>query len=59
MGQYFDFVKVLDFGLVKSSGPGAEVEVGLAAPNMVTVTRGYGGKRVWSPSRPSPYKGRA
>ena len=41
MGHYFDFVKVLDFGLVKSSGPGAEVEVGLTAPNMVTGTPAY------------------
>jgi serine/threonine-protein kinase len=41
MGQYFDFVKVLDFGLVKSQGAAAEADLGLTAPNMVTGTPAY------------------
>jgi serine/threonine-protein kinase len=41
MGQYFDFVKVLDFGLVKSQGAAADVDLGLTAPNMVTGTPAY------------------
>jgi eukaryotic-like serine/threonine-protein kinase len=41
MGHYYDFVKVLDFGLVKKSGSEAEVEMGLTAPNMVAGTPAY------------------
>jgi hypothetical protein len=41
MGQYFDYVKVLDFGLVKTHGPEAELEPGLTAPNAVTGTPAY------------------
>jgi serine/threonine-protein kinase len=41
MGHYYDFVKVLDFGLVKKSGSGAEAEMGLTAPNMVAGTPAY------------------
>jgi hypothetical protein len=41
MGQYFDYVKVLDFGLVKTQGPAGEVDPGLTAPNTVTGTSAY------------------
>ena len=43
MGQYHDFVKVLDFGLVKSqlSAAGPELDPGLTAPNAVTGTPAY------------------
>jgi serine/threonine-protein kinase len=41
MGQYFDYVKVLDFGLVKTHGPDAELDPGLTAPNAVTGTPAY------------------
>jgi serine/threonine protein kinase len=41
MGQYFDYVKVLDFGLVKTQGPAGEVDPGLTAPNTVTGTPAY------------------
>jgi eukaryotic-like serine/threonine-protein kinase len=41
MGQYFDYVKVLDFGLVKTQGPAADLDPGLTAPNMVTGTPAY------------------
>ncbi len=40
MGDYCDWVKVLDFGLVKSLG-GDVLEAGLTAPNMVTGTPAY------------------
>ena len=40
MGDYCDWVKVLDFGLVKSLG-GDVPEAGLTAPNMVTGTPAY------------------
>ena len=35
MGHYSDFVKVLDFGLVKSAKGDPTVDAGLTAPNMV------------------------
>jgi len=41
MGHYFDYVKVLDFGLVKSQGVDASLEPGLTAPNMVAGTPAY------------------
>jgi serine/threonine-protein kinase len=41
MGQYFDFVKVLDFGLVKSQGSSAQADTRLTAPNAVTGTPAY------------------
>jgi hypothetical protein len=41
MGHYYDYVKVLDFGLVKSQGVDASVEPGLTAPNMVAGTPAY------------------
>ena len=41
MGQYFDYVKVLDFGLVKTQGPAGEADLGLTAPNTVTGTPAY------------------
>jgi serine/threonine-protein kinase len=41
MGHYFDYVKVLDFGLVKKEGATAQLEPGLTAPNMVTGTPAY------------------
>jgi tRNA A-37 threonylcarbamoyl transferase component Bud32 len=41
MGHYYDFVKVLDFGLVKKSGSGTEMDIGLTAPNMVAGTPAY------------------
>jgi hypothetical protein len=41
MGQYFDYVKVLDFGLVKKHGPAGEVDPGLTAPNVFTGTPAY------------------
>jgi eukaryotic-like serine/threonine-protein kinase len=40
MGHYSDWVKVLDFGLVKSQA-GAVQEIGLTAPNMMTGTPAY------------------
>jgi serine/threonine-protein kinase len=40
MGHYFDFVKVLDFGLVKAGGSGA-AEPGLTAPEMISGTPAY------------------
>ena len=40
MGHYADWVKVLDFGLVKVQG-GGEQETGLTAPNMMTGTPAY------------------
>jgi eukaryotic-like serine/threonine-protein kinase len=40
MGQYSDWVKVLDFGLVKNETAGVH-EAGLTAPNMVTGTPAY------------------
>ncbi len=40
MGHYFDFVKVLDFGLVKGDGSGAQ-EAGLTAPEMISGTPTY------------------
>jgi len=43
MGHYYDYVKVLDFGLVKSqaaaAGPGLDAR--LTAPNTVTGTPAY------------------
>jgi serine/threonine protein kinase len=41
MGHYYDYVKVLDFGLVKSSGIDGKPDPGLTAPNMVTGTPAY------------------
>jgi eukaryotic-like serine/threonine-protein kinase len=41
MGHYFDYVKVLDFGLVKSQGVEPSLEPGLTAPNMVAGTPAY------------------
>jgi serine/threonine protein kinase len=41
MGHYFDYVKVLDFGLVKSLGPAGEADPGLTAPNVVSGTPAY------------------
>ena len=43
MGQYYDFVKVLDFGLVKTQSTAAEPELDakLTAPNAVTGTPAY------------------
>jgi hypothetical protein len=41
MGHYFDYVKVLDFGLVKSAGADAKLDPGLTAPNMVSGTPAY------------------
>jgi serine/threonine-protein kinase len=40
MGDYADWVKVLDFGLVKAQG-GSEQDAGLTAPNMMTGTPAY------------------
>jgi serine/threonine-protein kinase len=40
VGHYADWVKVLDFGLVKAQG-GREQETGLTAPNMTTGTPAY------------------
>ena len=40
MGHYFDFVKVLDFGLVKGDGSGAQ-EPGLTAPELISGTPTY------------------
>jgi eukaryotic-like serine/threonine-protein kinase len=48
MGHYFDFVKVLDFGLVKGVGSGPQ-EPGLTAPEM---TRAAGGNRGSTRCRP-------
>jgi serine/threonine protein kinase len=41
MGQYFDYVKVLDFGLVKNEEGNGRADPGLTAPNMVTGTPAY------------------
>jgi serine/threonine-protein kinase len=41
LGHYYDFVKVLDFGLAKSLDRGAEPEPGLTAPNVVSGTPAY------------------
>jgi serine/threonine-protein kinase len=41
MGHYADWVKVLDFGLVKSQGPAGEVDAKLTAPNVMTGTPAY------------------
>jgi tRNA A-37 threonylcarbamoyl transferase component Bud32 len=41
MGHYYDFVKVLDFGLVKKAGSGTDMDVRLTAPNMVAGTPAY------------------
>jgi eukaryotic-like serine/threonine-protein kinase len=41
MGHYFDYVKVLDFGLVKHEDADARVDPGLTAPNVVTGTPAY------------------
>jgi hypothetical protein len=41
VGHYYDYVKVLDFGLVKKAGSDATLDAGLTAPNMVTGTPAY------------------
>jgi eukaryotic-like serine/threonine-protein kinase len=41
MGHYYDYVKVLDFGLVKTQRPAGEIDPGLTAPNAVTGTPAY------------------
>jgi eukaryotic-like serine/threonine-protein kinase len=41
MGHYFDYVKVLDFGLVKSQAAAARLDPGLTAPNVVAGTPAY------------------
>ena len=41
MGHYFDFVKVLDFGLVKTHGSTEHADLGLTAANAVTGTPAY------------------
>ena len=41
LGHYYDFVKVMDFGLVKSAASDATVDVGLTAPNMVSGTPAF------------------
>jgi serine/threonine-protein kinase len=43
MGQYFDYVKVLDFGLVKTQGAATEpsIDLNLTAPNALTGTPAY------------------
>jgi eukaryotic-like serine/threonine-protein kinase len=41
MGDYYDFVKVLDFGLVKSAGSDAALDPALTAPNVVSGTPAY------------------
>jgi eukaryotic-like serine/threonine-protein kinase len=41
MGRDCDFVKVLDFGLVKRYGPAEAAEPGLTAPNMLAGTPAY------------------
>jgi eukaryotic-like serine/threonine-protein kinase len=41
MGQYYDFVKVLDFGLVNSAGGDATLNPALTAPNVVAGTPAY------------------
>jgi eukaryotic-like serine/threonine-protein kinase len=41
MGRDCDFVKVLDFGLVKRSGPGSPSETGISSPNMLAGTPAY------------------
>jgi hypothetical protein len=41
MGQYFDYVKVLDFGLVKTHGAESEFDPRLTAPQAVTGTPAY------------------
>jgi serine/threonine-protein kinase len=41
VGHYFDYVKVLDFGLVKRAGVDPALDAGLTAPNMVAGTPAY------------------
>jgi eukaryotic-like serine/threonine-protein kinase len=41
LGHYYDFVKVLDFGLVKSAAADSTMDAGLTAPNMVPGTPAY------------------
>ncbi|MFL5460363.1 MAG: serine/threonine-protein kinase, partial [Gemmatimonadales bacterium] len=41
LGHYYDFVKVLDFGLVKSAAGEPTGDAGLTAPNMVPGTPAY------------------
>ena len=41
MGSYYDFVKVLDFGLVKLETHAAKPEPGLTAPELLTGTPAY------------------
>jgi serine/threonine-protein kinase len=41
MGQYFDYVKVLDVGLVKTHGSTDQADPGLTAANAVTGTPAY------------------
>jgi hypothetical protein len=41
MGHYYDYVKVLDFGLVKSQAADGKLDPRLTAPNMVTGTPAY------------------
>jgi serine/threonine-protein kinase len=41
MGHYYDYVKVLDFGLVKSAGIDAQADPRLTAPNVVAGTPAY------------------
>jgi eukaryotic-like serine/threonine-protein kinase len=41
LGHYFDFVKVLDFGLVKHAPGGIAADAALTAPDVVTGTPAY------------------
>jgi hypothetical protein len=41
MGHYFDYVKVLDFGLVKSQAAADRLDLRLTAPNVVAGTPAY------------------
>jgi serine/threonine protein kinase len=41
MGQYFDFVKVLDFGLVKTTAPTPKRDPGLTSPDLFAGTPAY------------------
>src|SRR5262249_10405801 len=41
MGSYYDFVKVLDFGLVKLESRSAKAEPGLTAPELLAGTPAY------------------